>query len=72
LGSLSDDAVVTMIGSIDRLDPADGEQLRNQLCLRPDRQTSFWLFEFNAARVAADDVLDEYCAGRQSSHSADR
>ncbi len=72
LGSLSDDAVVTMIGSIDTLAPADGEQLRNQLCARPDRQTSFGLFDFNAGRVAADDALDEYCAGRQSSHSADR
>lgn len=64
LASLSDDAIETMLGAIGTLAPLDGEQLGEQLCRRPDRQASFGVFEYNAARVGADDVLDAYCTDR--------
>ena len=66
LGSLSDDAIETMIDAIGTLAPGEGEQLGDQLCRRPDRRTSFGVFEYNAARVAADDALDDFCANRRT------
>ncbi|MFT7473577.1 MAG: hypothetical protein ACI81L_000492 [Verrucomicrobiales bacterium] len=66
LQSLSDDAVEELIRSEPNLPDVAGTELLDQLCLRPDRETSFGLFEYNAGRVGADRALDTLCTEREA------
>jgi hypothetical protein len=65
LGSLSDDAMGTVVTQIGHVDAANRPVLVAALCDRPDRDTSFGSLEYNYSALRADQRLDELC-GRRS------
>ena len=62
---LPDDAIPEVVSNLDLLDPGDRTNVRDGLCRRSDRTTTYGFAEYNRASVRADNVLDELCGQRR-------
>lgn len=66
LAGLSDDAVAPILESVDAIGGDERVRLIEELCARPDRETTFGLLQYNAGRIGADNALDAVCGTRVS------
>lgn len=71
LSRLSDDAVSPIVENFGSITGDERFVLVERLCARPDRETTFGVFQYNAGRVSADNSLDAVCGARVQASGAE-